>query len=960
MDVRLLGPVEASVDGRAVAVGAGKPRALLALLALHAGSTVSSERLIEGLWGEQPPATAVKLVQLHVSQLRKAFGAAGDGRQILTRGHGYELRLGPDDLDVTRFERLVAGRQAARGARPVARPAARRRRRRAVRGRRDPPAGGAAARRPSSWRSSSTSPRAGTARSSASSSGSCSRSRCARRCTAQRMLALYRSGRQADALEAYRQARTALVERMGVEPGPELRRLHEAILRQDESLEAVRPARRRRREPARGRAPGAAPVEDDLVERRRRAAGARGSARTPTSSSARSRAWPRSTSTTPASSSAASGSSPSWSRGSTGAPLTGIVGPSGSGKSSALRAGLLAGARGRRAARQRALADRRCCAPASTRCARSRRPPRRSPPTAGSSSPSISSRSSSRPAATRTSARRSPTRSSRARDPRRRALVLVAIRADFYGRCAAVPGAGAAARRQPRARRADAPRRAAPRDRAARRSAPAWRSSPSSSTRCSRTSRAARRAAAAVDRAARALAAPRRAPPAPGRLRARRRRATARWRGSPSARTSGSTPEQRPVARRILLRLAGEGEACAGASRCDELDGDGRSRCSPPTAWSRSARARSRSRTRRCCASGRGCAGWLEEDAQGRRLHRAPARGRARVGGGGRDPGELYRGARLAAVLDWSAATTPSSTRPSATSWPRAARRASARSAGCGRSVAGLAALLVAGGRRRRRRARPARQRPRRGDRGGGPAPRRARARRGRPRPLAAARPPGRRARRLAADAREPAGGAAQEPGRDRRAARRRRPPDRARPQPGRAHAGVRRQRRHAELRRPAHAARGGTAGRRVPGLVGIIDEIRRDDLRFSPDGSRLAVGGDEPVVLDARTRRVLARLPLGPDRFVYALRFSPDGRTLFAAVAIPERVTTTIQRFDARTGEPVGSRPVGEPRPRDADAHGRRPARGDDRRRARTRRSTTPARCARCGAGRCARNRRP
>ena len=109
MDVRLLGPVEASVDGRAVAVGAGKPRALLAMLALNAGSTVSSDRLIEGLWGEPPPATAAKLVQVHVSQLRKALAAAGDGMQIVTRGHGYELRLGPDDLDVTRFERLVTG-----------------------------------------------------------------------------------------------------------------------------------------------------------------------------------------------------------------------------------------------------------------------------------------------------------------------------------------------------------------------------------------------------------------------------------------------------------------------------------------------------------------------------------------------------------------------------------------------------------------------------------------------------------------------------------------------------------------------------------------------------------------------------------------------------------------------------------------------------------------------------------
>src|SRR3954451_6878318 len=118
MDVRLLGPVEASVDGRVVAVGAGKPRALLALLALHAGSTVSSERLIEGLWGERPPATAVKLIQLHVSQLRKAISAAGDGGPILTRGHGYELRLEADGLGCHALRAARRRPQAARGARP--------------------------------------------------------------------------------------------------------------------------------------------------------------------------------------------------------------------------------------------------------------------------------------------------------------------------------------------------------------------------------------------------------------------------------------------------------------------------------------------------------------------------------------------------------------------------------------------------------------------------------------------------------------------------------------------------------------------------------------------------------------------------------------------------------------------------------------------------------------------------
>ena len=79
MDIRVLGPVEASAGGKPVFVGAGKPRALLALLALNAGSTISTDRLVEGLWGEEPPATAAKMVQLYVSQLRKALAAGGDG-----------------------------------------------------------------------------------------------------------------------------------------------------------------------------------------------------------------------------------------------------------------------------------------------------------------------------------------------------------------------------------------------------------------------------------------------------------------------------------------------------------------------------------------------------------------------------------------------------------------------------------------------------------------------------------------------------------------------------------------------------------------------------------------------------------------------------------------------------------------------------------------------------------------
>ena len=133
MQISVLGPVEVSVGGQPVAIGAGKPRALLALLALHEGTTVSTARLVEGLWGEAPPATAHKMVQLYVSQLRKALANGDDGGEILTRGRGYELRLGDGGLDAQSLRAADHARASARGAGAVAGRAAGRRRGRAVR-----------------------------------------------------------------------------------------------------------------------------------------------------------------------------------------------------------------------------------------------------------------------------------------------------------------------------------------------------------------------------------------------------------------------------------------------------------------------------------------------------------------------------------------------------------------------------------------------------------------------------------------------------------------------------------------------------------------------------------------------------------------------------------------------------------------------------------------------------------
>src|SRR5215204_3603744 len=105
MHLQLLGPVEATLDGRRIPLGARKQRAVLAMLALHANETVSVDRLVTGLWGEEPPATAAKMVQLYVSRLRRVL-AAGDWR-IVTHGQGYELRMPVEAVDAARFERLV-------------------------------------------------------------------------------------------------------------------------------------------------------------------------------------------------------------------------------------------------------------------------------------------------------------------------------------------------------------------------------------------------------------------------------------------------------------------------------------------------------------------------------------------------------------------------------------------------------------------------------------------------------------------------------------------------------------------------------------------------------------------------------------------------------------------------------------------------------------------------------------
>src|SRR5919197_1943106 len=102
MKFRVLGPLEVEVDRRTIVLGRAKERRLLAMLLLHANETVSTERLVDALWGEQPPPTAAKLVQTYVSHLRKVVPGV-----IETRPSGYVARVGDGDLDLARFTELA-------------------------------------------------------------------------------------------------------------------------------------------------------------------------------------------------------------------------------------------------------------------------------------------------------------------------------------------------------------------------------------------------------------------------------------------------------------------------------------------------------------------------------------------------------------------------------------------------------------------------------------------------------------------------------------------------------------------------------------------------------------------------------------------------------------------------------------------------------------------------------------
>ena len=233
--IKILGPFEAPAD-----VGEGKPRAVLARLALDGGSAVPAHELVEDIWGASPPPSAPKVLQAHVSALRKAIGRSA----IETRGGGYALRTA---TDLEQFEELTA---RARGEPDVAARARLLREALALwRGEplaeiREPFAGPAVARL-YELRLEVLSRRVdaelelGEGESLVPELHALvQREPLRERPRAQLMRALYRAGRQAEALSVYRDGRTLLVSQLGIEPGPELQELERAILHQDPALAA--------------------------------------------------------------------------------------------------------------------------------------------------------------------------------------------------------------------------------------------------------------------------------------------------------------------------------------------------------------------------------------------------------------------------------------------------------------------------------------------------------------------------------------------------------------------------------------------------------------------------------------------------------------------------------------------------------------------------------------------------
>jgi DNA-binding SARP family transcriptional activator len=243
MDFRILGPLEVEADARVLPIGSRQPRALLTILLLDANRVVSRDRLMEALWGDGPPERAANALQVYVSQLRKALGAD----VIVTQRRGYLVHVDHGTLDLERFESLVAE------SRPLEPAAAARLLREALSLWRGEPLADLAdvpyvegeRRRLEELRVGALEARVeadlalGRHAELVPELESLVREHWLReRLRGQLMLALYRCGRQAHALEVYRSGRRLLDEQLGLEPDDELQRLERAILNHDAALDS--------------------------------------------------------------------------------------------------------------------------------------------------------------------------------------------------------------------------------------------------------------------------------------------------------------------------------------------------------------------------------------------------------------------------------------------------------------------------------------------------------------------------------------------------------------------------------------------------------------------------------------------------------------------------------------------------------------------------------------------------
>ena len=249
MEFRVLGPLELTSGGQPARIGGARTRAVLAMLLVSANRVVPADRIADELWPGRAAGRSAANLQVRLSELRRALKSVGEENRLVTSPPGYLLRVADSELDLVRFEALAAaGREAlASGDAPTA--------------------ARLLAESLSVWRGPAFADlhdlqfvagerarleedRLGAVEAKLDAQLACGRHHeilaelealtaehpLRERFWAQRLLALYRSGRQADALRAYRELRAALVDQLGIEPGPELRDLEARILRQDRDL----------------------------------------------------------------------------------------------------------------------------------------------------------------------------------------------------------------------------------------------------------------------------------------------------------------------------------------------------------------------------------------------------------------------------------------------------------------------------------------------------------------------------------------------------------------------------------------------------------------------------------------------------------------------------------------------------------------------------------------------------